>query len=1093
MKKEHDNRANDNIPVVEQAYAEYEISTSSDPNFWDYIDIARFTKNTGIERDNVVAFILKELIDNACDSVEKWHKRISKLSVTIRIRKDSDNNGKLVISVSNKHDPSIPVFDNLLERFNYKRAFSSKDRQHRQTRGAQGDALKKAGTTPYMLLNGVGYNSRDYPLVIQHNNIVDVVYIDVDRQNGKIIATIDDGGEPREDDSSGDTDIMVTLPPNAVAAEEGADADGIKKLINYCLEYSLFNTHIEFKIYYNGHLIKHLPAEDKKLPSDYRNPNSTWCYSSIEFGDLLNEIYNKKDSMYNVLSLSDFREVKHPSFNYLKNVTVEDYIRPPGGHKNVVKLHKSLNDKMLPMSKLELPYNLRKRKQSLKDRFRRAFPNIDCDYERVSYRHVPPYRPQTRDEECIVRNDDGTQYPYMFECLAIPSKDDNYKSNTVHCGVNYSTTVNSGQYFKGDANAESWTYEWDHKKTGNSLAADTIDNIIRKAMAGEDISNSEAIPASKRKVPCVLIAHLASQKINWIKYGKSSIVLEPFAEKIAQTIEAAILDLPSDARYLGLSKDEVKKADIAITKCLKKLLVERYLDVKKNPLILDWTSEYYDPWSQSTVFYRLRDLYLIPLEQKYGISLIKDTTREYITGMISEICESARDERGKLLIGLPRERLGITANARAVMYYRGALMNVDIDEIPNLALKGTDVIFVEKRGVVDQLRHIADAYAIAFVSTQGHFAEYPKDLITEIVKNDGYVIILTDFDCAGIHIAENVISEVGNEYVTINNNNTAGNNLQIQVADRVKRMGIDMNTLDYFVKNGLTVSTADSEGNPIAVTITSREQLQKYCEESYPKPSKGKKPQPALNVVSPIIDYLRKYMQYEKNPALHKDYRRLEYIAESFEYLTGLPLEKIIRYSIGYLSKKDEQDGIKDLMSKRPTHKAKRIELDSVISVVTAVKFGEYVTDTLIELFPNRNGLRAIDKPVSYFGDKFAWFSDCPNIMGLWKFITDAGDKAVEPINEEINDEFQNIDGLLDINLVEAENEYDRAYTMADDEIIRSIEFMCGILLKRLTQTRSGSGSTVAAVEEISKLLVRGPEAEKQHDNNQNNNRPPSS
>ncbi|MDQ6862221.1 MAG: hypothetical protein M3044_00205 [Thermoproteota archaeon] len=39
------------------------------------------------------------------------------------------------------------------------------------------------------------------------------------------------------------------------------------------------------------------------------------------------------------------------------------------------------------------------------------------------------------------------------------------------------------------------------------------------------------------------------------------------------------------------------------------------------------------------------------------------------------------------------------------------------------------------------------------------FAEYPKDLIREINEQDGRVAILTDFDCAGIHIAEKVISE----------------------------------------------------------------------------------------------------------------------------------------------------------------------------------------------------------------------------------------------------------------------------------------------------------------------------------------------
>ena len=83
----------------------------------------------------------------------------------------------------------------------------------------------------------------------------------------------------------------------------------------------------------------------------------------------------------------------------------------------------------------------------------------------------------------------------------------------------------------------------------------------------------------------------------------------------------------------------------------------------------------------------------------------------------------------------------------------------NIDDIPSLAGKGTDVVFIEKRGALEIVKYIGDDYGIAFVNTQGHFAEYPKDLIREINEQDGRVAILTDFDCAGIHIAEKVISE----------------------------------------------------------------------------------------------------------------------------------------------------------------------------------------------------------------------------------------------------------------------------------------------------------------------------------------------
>ncbi|MGC1932552.1 MAG: hypothetical protein WA667_26560 [Candidatus Nitrosopolaris sp.] len=74
-----------------------------------------------------------------------------------------------------------------------------------------------------------------------------------------------------------------------------------------------------------------------------------------------------------------------------------------------------------------------------------------------------------------------------------------------------------------------------------------------------------------------------------------------------------------------------------------------------------------------------------------------------------------------------RERLGIFASPRATMYVDGSWYNVDINEIPSLAKNGTDVVFIEKRGAVEIVKHIGDIYGIAFVNTQGHFAEYPKD------------------------------------------------------------------------------------------------------------------------------------------------------------------------------------------------------------------------------------------------------------------------------------------------------------------------------------------------------------------------------
>jgi hypothetical protein len=64
-------------------------------------------------------------------------------------------------SVRNSNPNNISEFTNLIETFNYKRAYSSKSNQYRVTRGAQGDAKK---TMTYAL-----NNSWSEPLIIQHN------------------------------------------------------------------------------------------------------------------------------------------------------------------------------------------------------------------------------------------------------------------------------------------------------------------------------------------------------------------------------------------------------------------------------------------------------------------------------------------------------------------------------------------------------------------------------------------------------------------------------------------------------------------------------------------------------------------------------------------------------------------------------------------------------------------------------------------------------------------------------------------------------------------------------------------------------------
>jgi hypothetical protein len=824
--------------------ASTEVFTSSDPNFWDYVRLKDFTKKTGIEAKDCHAFAVKELFDNAADFIEKccYSNALIVLNIV-----NNKKNGIMTISVSNSNYNDIPVFNNLDQTFNYKRSFSSKSNQYKVTRGAQGDAIKEIGTMGYMLANGNDSGedkSWSHPISFQHNKRIDKVYIKIDRQHRTI--------KPRFEQPTGcdntDTKVTITLP--AITDKE------YKRLKTFCYEYTLFNTHLSYDIFFDGEHVVTLQVLHP-IPQYYDNPNTAYCYNSTELYDFLTDIYAKNLSVYNALSRSDIREINQPGrFDDLKSITLEQLTL----HK-VNEIHKRLRKSMLAMSKLSVPYDskIMRRKDALITRVRQLRIGLELDYNNARYERTKDPKHDSKD---LIYENQGIKFPWYFEILAIPIKNRTGRSTTIS-GVNYSTSINNLSYFKADK--YEYGYNWFHKN-GTSLSALDIEEILRVSAAGADITYNDNIPSNKQRQSCLIIAHLVTQRPEYKHgYGKSTLKLEPYSTQIAETIERLVKRIPLQNRV------KPSKEYKGVTACLDELLQRRWDDVRRNPGILDRYSSDYDPWTQSTVWYHLREEYLLPIEKKFGVIMIKDNTRKDVTAMINERCEK--------LEGSPRrEELGIFASPRATMYVNGQWYRVDIDEIPELAGKGTDVIFIEKQGVVEIIKHLADIYGIAFVNTQGHFADYPRDLVPRIIDNGGNVVILTDFDCAGIHIAERIIADdVYQEFLDHEGNPVTElkegmeYTTKFHYGERVKRLGIDLDTLDYFIskiergeieEGGIKVKVRnDDDGELVEKLVTTYEELQELVEEPYPKTEqKDEKQQPGMNVITAIIRYARNYV-----------------------------------------------------------------------------------------------------------------------------------------------------------------------------------------------------------------------------------------
>jgi 5S rRNA maturation endonuclease (ribonuclease M5) len=145
-------------------------------------------------------------------------------------------------------------------------------------------------------------------------------------------------------------------------------------------------------------------------------------------------------------------------------------------------------------------------------------------------------------------------------------------------------------------------------------------------------------------------------------------------------------------------------------------------------------------WTQSDVFYATRKL----LIETYHYTN-EEINRDYITGLIKEVCEED--------LGVKREDIGILAADRAQLYFKGKWMDVGLKEIDELSLYGIALLIIEKEGVTEQLSVFADEKGIALLNTRGFLTEYAQILSKKSEKEGCKVAILTDFDASGLVLA----------------------------------------------------------------------------------------------------------------------------------------------------------------------------------------------------------------------------------------------------------------------------------------------------------------------------------------------------
>lgn len=210
-------------------------------------------------------------------------------------------------------------------------------------------------------------------------------------------------------------------------------------------------------------------------------------------------------------------------------------------------------------------------------------------------------------------------------------------------------------------------------------------------------------------------------------------------------------------------QDPRKKIHRGIKSEIEDWILLRIDVVEQNPDLI-----IIDRKTVNTVFYDVRDKLL-----KLGFKISLRMRQQITGGYIKEICK---------LHGYKRAELGIIAADKAELYFEGQTYDIGIKEMQDLNLnlkgKGTDLIIIEKEGVVEALGPYADKYGIALMYTRGFASEYAKELIDLALIDGAHLWLITDYDIGGINIWLDIIKE----------------------CNEVKRIAVDFEILEYLFK-----------------------------------------------------------------------------------------------------------------------------------------------------------------------------------------------------------------------------------------------------------------------------------------------------
>ena len=257
-------------------------------------------------------------------------------------------------------------------------------------------------------------------------------------------------------------------------------------------------------------------------------------------------------------------------------------------------------------------------------------------------------------------------------------------------------------------------------------------------------------------------SNLESEKIHYQTAAKQArIDIAPFRDGIIKAVEklaSKIHTFQSIGIKFRNEKDDSYdvsrgsgEARTTIRDIVERMLLPRIEKVKAGGT---WDKEQ----TQDSLWYNA-----LPLFEECDVNYSNDS-RQWFKKCIRDLCKE--DD-------IAREEIGIIVAPWGYMFYKGQWLEISFDTVQDLAKKGTDIVFIEKRDIVRALGEYASSVGVALVNTHGILSDYTEDLAELADRSGAHISLLTDYDIPGLLIAA-------------------------KLSQDVPRLGVDERMLDHF-------------------------------------------------------------------------------------------------------------------------------------------------------------------------------------------------------------------------------------------------------------------------------------------------------